>query len=30
MASVGQQNVSSGVKSGRITCGFRDRSLQHF
>ena len=30
MASVGQQNVSSGAKSGRIPCGYRDRTLPHF
>jgi len=30
MACVGQQNVSSGSKSGRIPCGYRDRTLPHF
>jgi DNA-directed RNA polymerase II subunit RPB1 len=30
MASVGQQNVSSGAKSGRIPCGYRNRTLPHF
>ena len=30
MACVGQQNVSSGSKIGRIPCGFRNRTLPHY
>ncbi len=30
MASVGQQNVTSGTKNGRINFGFKNRTLPHF
>ena len=30
MACVGQQNVSSGSKIGRIPCGFQNRTLPHY